>query len=190
MINKIKSLINESITVKTDLLSDKEVLGDIKTAIEWMLKAVKNGHKVILFGNGGSASDAQHMAGELVGRFKKERKGYPVIMLGTNISTLTAISNDYNFEMIYEREIEAIGNPGDVAMGISTSGNALNVIKAIKKAEKMKLKTISLTGGNGGELARQSQLSLIMPSSDTPRIQEAHITVIHIMCELIEKDLM
>ncbi|MCX5706188.1 MAG: SIS domain-containing protein, partial [Candidatus Omnitrophica bacterium] len=139
------------------------------------------------FGNGGSASDAQHIAAELVGRFRKERKGLAAISLTTNTSILTSLANDYGYDIVFARQIEALAEKFDLAIGISTSGKAKNVALGIKQAKKMGLKTIGLTGGDGGELAKLVDISLIVPSSVTARIQEAHITIGHIICELIEE---
>jgi len=151
-----------------------------------MLKTIKSGHKILLFGNGGSASDSLHIAAELVGRFKKERKAIPAMALTANISTLTALGNDYNFEYIFERQVEAFGNKGDMAIGISTSGSSKNVIRGISKASKMGIKTAALTGNKTGELSRIADICIRVPSDNTPRVQEAHITIGHIVCELIE----
>ncbi|MBU1042895.1 MAG: D-sedoheptulose 7-phosphate isomerase [Candidatus Omnitrophica bacterium] len=160
----------------------KQIVTISKTIIE----AYKNGKKVIIFGNGGSASDAQHMAAELVGRFKKERKAYPAIALTTNTSTLTALANDYSYEYIFERQIEAFVQKGDIAIGISTSGKAKNVIAGLKKAKDMGAFTIGLTGEMGINLKKITDICLMVPSDDTARIQESHITIIHIICKLVE----
>ena len=138
-------------------------------------------------GNGGSAADAQHIAGELVGRFKKERKAIPAISLSTDTSILTAIGNDYGFEKVFERQIEALGNKGDVVIGISTSGNSENVYRAMKLAKKMGLTTIGLLGNDGGKIKNLSDIALVVPSKNTPRIQETHITIGHIICEGVER---
>ena len=146
-----------------------------------------SGHKLLIFGNGGSAADAQHIAAEFVNRFTIERKPLPAIALTTDSSVLTSIGNDYHFDDIFSKQIRALGNRGDVAWGISTSGNSKNVIEAIKVAKDMELYTIALTGGNGGELIRWADLSLIAESYTTARIQETHITAGHIICELVER---
>ncbi len=181
---KILEIFKESIRVKESVSKQVETIEEIVRVI---VDAIKNGGKVIIFGNGGSAADAQHMAGELVGRFKMERRALPAIALSVNTSTITSIGNDYGFEHIFSRQIEALARKGDVCIGISTSGKAKNVAAGIKQAKKMGLKTIALTGGDGGELAKIADKALIVPSQNTPRIQEAHITIIHIVCEEVEK---
>ncbi len=149
--------------------------------------ALKDGNKVILFGNGGSAADAQHIAAEIVGRFKKERRALPAIALTTDTSILTAVGNDYGFEHIFERQVEALCMPGDVAIGITTSGNSENVIRGIRKAHDLGATTIAFTGRNGGKVAEVAHYSFIVPSYETPRIQECHITLGHVICELLEE---
>ena len=184
MRRKIINSINESIGVKKKLLKDQ--VGAISGLARMMLSIIKTGNKIIIFGNGGSAADSIHIAAELVGRFCKERIALPAIALTANISTLTALTNDYNFECIFERQIEALGRKGDMALGISTSGKSKNVIRGISKASKMKMKTAVLTGKTRGELSRIADISVRVPSTSTPRIQEAHITIGHIVCEIIE----
>ena len=147
------------------------------------------GGKLLIMGNGGSAGDAQHIAAELVGRFKKERKAIPALALTVDTSSLTALGNDYGFETIFERQIEAIANKDDAVIGISTSGNSENVVRAIKKANSIGAYTIGLLGNNGGRLKEIVNLPIVIPSKDTARIQEVHITIGHIICEIIEEDL-
>jgi D-sedoheptulose 7-phosphate isomerase len=154
-----------------------------------MIDSLKKNGKVILFGNGGSASDAQHIAAELVGRFKKDRTALAALSLTTNTSVLTSLANDYGYEVVFSKQVEALGQKNDVIIGISTSGKAKNVANGIKQAKKMGLKTVALTGGDGGELTKLADVSLIVPSSITARIQEAHITIGHIICELVEETL-
>ncbi len=185
MKEKIKNILVENQRVVLSLTS-AEKLEQIESAANCMIAALRAGGKIIVFGNGGSAADSQHMAAELVGRFKKERKGIPAIALTTNTSTLTALSNDYGYDKSFERQVEAFGKKGDVAIGISTSGNAENVVNAVRLAKKMGLKTIALTGKGGGKLKTESELSMVVDSNDTARIQEAHIAIIHILCEFIE----
>ena len=185
MRDRIKDILLESIQVKEELLHAK--LGQIVEIADLLIDALKKGAKLIIFGNGGSASDAQHIAAELVGRFQKERRGLAAISLTTNTSTITALANDYGYEVVFARQIEALGQKNDVVFGISTSGKAKNVASAIKQAKKMGLKTVALTGADGGELAKLADITLIVPSSVTARIQEAHITIGHILCELIEQ---
>lgn len=154
-----------------------------------IVEVYKTGGKVILFGNGGSAADAQHIACELIGRFALERRPFPAIAITTNASVLTAVANDYGYEDVFSRQVEALAGANDVIVAISTSGNSPSVIKAIKKAHERGAKTIGLTGGNGGKLAPLVDLALVVSSNSTPRIQEAHITIGHIVCELVEKEL-
>lgn len=184
MKEKIKSIIKESIKVKVGLYSSQ--IENIEKAATLIIKALKAGGKLLVFGNGGSAADSQHMVAELVGRFKKERKALAAIALTANTSILTALANDYGYEVVFARQIEALGKSGDVALGISTSGSSKNVIEAIRKAKSLGLKTIGLIGGNGGKLKRECGVSILVNSKETPRIQEAHATIGHIICELIE----
>ncbi len=187
MRDKIKDILLESIQVKEELLRTK--IGQIVEIVELIIDALKKNGKVILFGNGGSSSDSQHIAAELVGKFKKDRTGLAAISLATNTSVLTSLANDYGYDIVFARQIEALGQKNDIVIGISTSGKAKNVILGIKQAKKMGLKTVSFTGTDGGELSKLTDVSLIVPSSVTARIQEAHITIGHIICELIEEAL-
>jgi D-sedoheptulose 7-phosphate isomerase len=180
-------MLEESAQVKLALA--KEKIDEIERMVSLIVTAVKAGGKVVLFGNGGSAADAQHLAGELVGRFKLERQALPAIALTTNTSTLTAMANDCGYETVFSRQVEALVSEKDVVIAISTSGNSSNVIEAVKAAKKKGVKTIGLTGGSGGKLAKAADLVITVPSKDTPRIQEAHITIGHIVCELVEREL-
>lgn len=180
----IKDILLESIHVKEELL--RTGISQIIEIADTVIDSLKKGGKVILFGNGGSASDSQHIAAELVGRFKKDRNALAAIALTTNTAVLTSLANDYGYEVVFAKQIEALGQKNDIAIGISTSGKAKNVLAGIKQAKKMGLKTIALTGGDGGELAKVADISLAVPSSVTARIQEAHITIGHIICELVE----
>ncbi|MBI3008391.1 MAG: D-sedoheptulose 7-phosphate isomerase [Candidatus Omnitrophica bacterium] len=185
MKKRIVSIFKESIKVKEEIYKKQsDVISLIASLI---IKSLKKGGKVILFGNGGSAADSQHIAGELIGRFKKERAALPAVALTTDTSIITSIANDYGFEGIFARQIEGLGKRGDVAIGISTSGNAQNVIAGIKQAKKMGIKTVAWTGGDGGKIGKLADISFVVPSNDTPRIQESHITCGHILCELIEE---
>lgn len=184
MKEKIVSLISEDIRVKKDLLESE--VGTIAALAKMVLSTIKRGNKILIFGNGGSASDSIHIAAEFVGRFRRERRALPAIALTANISTLTALSNDYSFESIFERQIEALGKKGDMALGISTSGKSKNVIRGILKASRLHLKTVVLLGKEKSELSRIADLSISVPSDNTPRVQEAHITIAHIVCEIIE----
>ena len=187
MRDHIKDLLLQSIQVKEDLLHDG--IDGIIAITEAVIDSLKKGGKLIICGNGGSASDSQHIAAELVGRFVKERKGLPAIALTTNSSILTALANDYSFEIVFSRQVEALGQKNDIVMGISTSGKAKNVAAALKQAKKMGLVTVALTGGDGGELTKIADIFLTVPSTVTARIQEAHITIGHIICEQVEQAL-
>jgi D-sedoheptulose 7-phosphate isomerase len=187
MRERIQDILLESIQVKEELL--RTSVGQIKDIAELMIECLRKNGKVILFGNGGSASDSQHIAAEFVGRFKKDRGALAAIALTVNTSVLTSLANDYGYEIIFAKQVEALGQKNDIAVGISTSGKAKNVALGIKQAKKMGLKTVALTGGDGGELAKLADTSLLVPSSVTARIQEAHITIGHILCELIEQTL-
>ena len=162
-------------------------LGSTLLAAETMLGAIKAGHKLLLFGNGGSASDAQHMSAELVGRFQRERAAIAAIALTTDTSILTSIANDYSFKQVFARQIEALGQAGDVAFGISTSGESPNVVHALNAAKAKGLKTIALTGRDGGSVGRAADLHVNVPDQSTARVQEVHRTLIHVMCEVIEE---
>lgn len=183
-IDKIKSAFRESIAVKKKAL--RSCAGDIGRASSLVSEAFADSKKLIIFGNGGSAADSQHIAAELVGRFLKERKGLPAIALTTNTSILTAIANDYSYDQVFSRQVDAIAQKNDVAIGISTSGKAANVIEAVETANRKGLITIALTGGDGGGLAKAAKIPVVVPSGSTPRIQEAHITIGHIVCQLVE----
>ncbi|MAH43076.1 phosphoheptose isomerase [archaeon] len=165
---------------------DIEVIANIAEAI---INCYKNDRKVLICGNGGSAADAQHIAGELVGRFKMERKALPCIALTTDTSIMTAYANDYSFDDIFERQVEALGENGDLLIGLSTSGNSSNVVKALSKAKAKGLTTIGLAGETGGKIKNMSDITFLAPTEDTPRIQECHITALHIICNLVEKEL-
>ncbi|MFA4989250.1 MAG: D-sedoheptulose 7-phosphate isomerase [Candidatus Omnitrophota bacterium] len=185
MRERVQEIILESIQVKEELLKSKVSL--ILEIAEVIIEALKKGGKLIVFGNGGSAGDAQHIAAELVGRFKKDRSALAALALTTNTSIITALANDFGYDVIFSRQLEALAGKFDVAFGISTSGKAKNVALGFKQARKMGLKTIALTGGDGGDLVKLADLALVVPSGVTARIQEAHITIGHILCELIEE---
>jgi len=185
MLDKVKKIFRESAEVKlafVELYAQQivDVAGIIATAL-------KDGNKVLLFGNGGSAADAQHIAAELVGRFKKERRPLPAVALTTDTSILTALGNDYGFETVFEKQVEALCMPGDVAIGITTSGNSENVIRGLKKAHDLGATTVAFTGRNGGRVAQIAHYTFIVPSYETQRIQECHITLGHVLCELVEE---
>lgn len=182
---EIEEQIGESIEVKRRIIEG--MVDQIAGAAGIIAESLRKGGKVILFGNGGSAADAQHIAAELMGRFRMERRALPAIALNTNSSLITAIGNDYDFTLTFSRQVEALVREGDVAVGISTSGRSSNVIYALKRASELGAKTIALTGGTGGTLASVADLAIVVPSDDTPRIQEAHITIGHVLCDLIER---
>jgi len=185
----IKESIQESIRLKKALLEESNFIEKIEQVINLLVDCFKNGNKILIAGNGGSAADSQHFSAELVCKFKKERKGYPAIALTTNSSVITAWSNDYDFTSVFVRQIEALAKPQDIFIGISTSGNSENIVKAIEKSKEMELKTICLLGRDGGKLKDKADVSLIVPSDDTAKIQEVHIMLIHIICEEVEKNL-
>jgi D-sedoheptulose 7-phosphate isomerase len=186
MRDKIKDLFLESIQVKEELLHTS--IAQVIEITNLFIDALKKNGKVLLFGNGGSASDSQHIAAELIGRFKKDRGALAAIALTTNTSVITSLANDYGYEVVFSKQIEALGQKNDVAVGISTSGKAKNVLAGIRQAKKMGLKTVALTGADGGELAKAADVALIVPSSITARVQEAHITIGHIICEIVEQE--
>ena len=187
MQDKIKTALKESIDVKNQVL--KKIVPQIEQAAKWMIEALKKGNKILLFGNGGSAADAQHITAELVGRFQKDRKAMPAIALTTDTSIITSLSNDYGFETIFAKQVEGLAKFGDIAFGISTSGNSRNVLEGLGKAKELGCKTIGLLGCDGGRIADEVDLSMIVPCRSTPRIQESHITIGHILCSLIEEEL-
>ena len=182
--------------INSELLSHKETIEKtidelqnfIYTACVIVSEAIVDGKKLLIFGNGGSAADAQHIAAELTGRYKSERRGLPAIALTTDTSALTAIGNDYGYKEVFKRQVEALANKGDVVIGISTSGNSKNVIKALKKAKKMDCKTIGFSGKDGGKMNEVCDINIIVPSNDTPRIQEIHILIGHIICQAVDNE--
>ncbi len=179
--------LEESANIKLAMAKDfPELIAD---AAQIILDAYKTGGKVLIIGNGGSAADAQHIAAELVGHFKLERKGLPAIALTTNSSILTALANDSAYNTVFSRQLEALASSKDVLIAISTSGNSPNILQAVETARSKHITVIGLTGGNGGKLKHLANLLIIVPSSSTPRIQEAHITIGHILCRLVEEEL-
>jgi len=182
---QIASRLRESAGVKEEIA--RKSVGEIKAIAELIIGAYRNGGKVVLFGNGGSAADAQHIAAELVGKFLLKRQAFPAIALTTNTSILTSIANDDSYDEVFSRQVAALVTERDVVIGISTSGDSVNVVKAVEMAKQRGAKTVGLTGGKGGKLAEVADLVLTVPSRSTPRIQEAHITVGHIICEIVEK---
>lgn len=184
---KASSIIEDSINVKRKILQDVELLLRIQRSAQVMASAFEQDKKVLFCGNGGSAADAQHIAAELSGRFKKERRALYAEALHVNSSYLTAVGNDYGFDAVYSRMVEAAGRTGDVLVAISTSGNSQNVLKAIETARKQGMVIIGMSGENGGKMQNLCDFLINVPSESTPRIQEAHITIGHIWCEIIEE---
>lgn len=185
--DEITRELKESARVKLEILKEA---ASIKAAAERMTQALATNHRIYLFGNGGSAADAQHIAGELIGRFRRERPALPVLALTTNTSALTAIANDFGFEQAFARQVEALATEGDVVVAISTSGNSPNVLRAVEVAKKKGAATIGLTGASGGKLAALVDICIRVNSDKTWRIQEGHITIGHILCGLIEDGLL
>jgi D-sedoheptulose 7-phosphate isomerase len=183
----IRAQLEESAGLKRAIADT--MVGEIELAAKAIIACYARGGKVLLCGNGGSAGDAQHIAGEFVGRFLRERRAVPAIALTTDSSILTAIGNDYGFDQVFSRQAEAHVNDGDVFIGISTSGNSANVLRAFEVAYERGATTIALTGNDGGELARAADIALTVPSTSTPRIQEAHIVIAHVLCDLAERAL-
>jgi D-sedoheptulose 7-phosphate isomerase len=188
MIDHIKKIINASIAVKQKLLLDETMLKTTNDVVNTIVKSFKAGNRVYFAGNGGSAADAQHLAAEFSGRFYTDRLALPAEALHCNTSYLTAVANDYSFDEVYARLIRGIAHPGDVLVGLSTSGNSGNIIKAFEAARQKKVITIGFTGETGGKLKPLSDFLFNIPSTDTPRIQEAHILLGHIVCELVERE--
>ncbi len=186
---RTRKSIEDSISVQQALLRDPHALSAIQSVCELLVAALKTGNKIILFGNGGSAADAQHIAAELVGRFAFDRPALPALALTVNTSCLTAIGNDHGFEQIFARQLEALARPGDVAIAISTSGNSRNVICAVEAAKKIGLKTVALTGASGGKLRAIVDHCICAPSDLTPRIQECHSLIGHVLSEIVEQEL-
>jgi len=180
--------VQDSIATKQALLDDPNYLSVVAEIGCILADAIRQGGKVFFFGNGGSAADAQHLAAEFTGRFLIERRPLPGLALTVNTSSLTAIGNDYSFDLVFARQIEALGRPGDVAIGISTSGNSPNVLRAIEAARKLEMVSVGLTG-RGGKLASVAEHCIRIPSDSTPRIQEAHILTGHILCEIVDSQL-
>ncbi len=186
-LNSVSSLVQSSISVKQELLRDDATLAKIASASDILISALKAGNKLMLFGNGGSAADSQHIAAEFVGRFGFDRPALPAMALSVNTSCLTAIGNDYGFEVVFSRQIEALGRRGDVAIGITTSGNSPNVVRALAVAKEMGIYTIAFSGKSGGKVKEVADCCICAPTNETPRIQECHILFGHIISELAEK---
>lgn len=189
MNKEIIETIKNSIFVKENVLKDEEILKNIEKVCNVIIECYKNGGKVLICGNGGSAGDSQHMAGEFVGRFMLERRGLPAIALSTDTSIITSIANDYSYDTIFERQVEAHLNKGDILIGISTSGNSKNVLNAFSKAKELGGTTVALLGKDGGAAYNSCDIPLLVKSSHTPHVQESHIMIIHIICGIVEKNL-
>lgn len=187
MKNMIEFELNDHL--QTIELVAKELPKKLELACELCVKTLKNGNKILICGNGGSAADAQHFSAELTGRYKTERRGLPSIALSTDTSALTAIGNDYGFERVFSRQVDALAQDGDLVIGISTSGNSKNIINAFKVAKLRGCHTLGLSGRDGGAMNEACELNLIIPSSNTPRIQEMHILLIHTICQAIDNNL-
>lgn len=186
---KVKSIIQDSINVKISTLQNDRILHTVNQVVDAIVHAFRSGNKVLFCGNGGSAADAQHLAAEFSGRFYKDRDPLPAEALHCNTSYLTAVANDYSYHQIYSRIIKGTGKRGDVLVGLSTSGNSANIVAAFEQAAKQGLVTVGLTGATGGNIKAHSQYLLAVPSTDTPRIQEVHILLGHIICQLVEEAL-
>lgn len=186
--DKIKNIIQASIDTKLQILHNTELIATIEKVVEVITTALKNGNRIYFCGNGGSAADAQHLAAEFSGRFYTDRKALPAEALHCNTSYLTAVANDYGFELVYSRMIDGIGEAGDVLIGLSTSGNSANIVNAFDVAINKGLITVGFTGITGGQMKAQCNYLINIPSADTPRIQESHITIGHIICQLVEEN--
>lgn len=189
MQGKISEVIRKSIQVKEDILKNQQILTTVEQVTEAVITAFQNGNKVLFCGNGGSAADAQHLAAEFSGRFYFDRDPLPSEALHCNTSYLTAVGNDYGYDVVYSRIVKGSGKKGDVLIGLSTSGNSVNIMKAMDVAKEIGMITVAFTGETGGKLKEMCNYLINVPSKDTPRIQESHITIGHIICELVEERL-
>lgn len=187
MKDKIANIVGESIKVKQAILKDDSLLAIVENISNEMVKCLKNGGRIYFCGNGGSAADAQHLAAEFSGRFYTDRKALPAEALHCNTSYLTAVANDYSYDVVYARLVEGIANEGDFVVGLSTSGNSGNIVKAFEVARNKKIHTVGFTGKDGGKMKSLSDYLLNVPSTDTPRIQESHIMLGHIICQMVEE---
>lgn len=189
LMSKIKNIISSSIEVKSKILNDGALLAKVEKTAKLIAEAFRNGHRVYLCGNGGSAADAQHLAAEFTGRFYSDREPLPAEALHVNTSFLTAVANDYSYDEIYQRAVKAYGRNGDVLIGLSTSGNSKNIVLAQEEGKNRGMIVISFTGEGGGKMKDSCDYLLNVPSKDTPRIQESHIMLGHIICEMVEEEL-
>ena len=185
--NSIQNIIQSSIDTKARIMNDPVLLDTIQKVVDCITNAFQNGKRVYFCGNGGSAADAQHLAAEFSGRFYSDRKALPAEALHCNSSYLTAVGNDYGYDMVFARLIDGIGHEGDVLIGLSTSGNSPNILKAFEVAREKNMITVGFTGNSGGKMKTLSHWLINVPSGDTPRIQESHITIGHIVCQLVEE---
>lgn len=190
MINSIKSIIKQSIDLKKCIMEDDEIITQILKVVTIIVNSVRNGKKILIAGNGGSAADSQHMAAELVGRLNTERNPIPAIALTTDTSIITAISNDFDFSDIFSRQVKALANPGDILILISTSGNSVNLLKAAEEAKNKGVITIGILGKDGGKLIKLVDIPVLVKHENTQRIQEAQLMIEHIICELVEQQIM
>lgn len=188
-IELIKQRIGDSIAVKQGLLENEELINRVSSLANVIVESIAQGGKIVICGNGGSASDALHFAGEIVGRFVMERKAWPAVVLNADVATMTAIANDYGYDDVFARQVEGHVKPGDVFVGISTSGNSENVYRAMMKSKEIGASTACLVGKDGGKIGRESDFSIIVPCDVTARVQECHINIIHILCEIVEANL-
>ncbi len=189
MLTIIRKQIEDSVAIKLNLLEKQAVIAEIEKAAVAVISAFRENHKVLLAGNGGSAADAQHIAAELVNRFSFDRPGLPALALTTDTSILTSIGNDSGFDRIFTRQLKALGNANDIFIALSTSGNSANIVDALKVCKEQKITTIGLTGSSGGKMKDLCDILITVPSDDTPRIQEVHILIGHIICSIVEEEL-
>ena len=187
MSDKIKNIISESIEVKQKVLNNDQIIATVQTIVKEIVAALKNGNRLYFCGNGGSAADAQHLAAEFSGRFYTDRDALPAEALHCNTSYLTAVANDYSYDVVYARLVKGIGEKGDILVGLSTSGNSANIVKAFEAAKEKGILTIGFTGEGGGKMKSLSDYLIDIPSKNTPRIQESHIMIGHIICQLVEE---
>lgn len=188
-IELIRQRIGDSIEVKQQLLGNSQLIQTVAELANEIVRCIAGGGKLVICGNGGSASDALHFAGEIVGRFAKERKAWPALVLNADVATMTAVANDYGYDEVFARQAEGHLKPGDIFIGISTSGNSKNVYRAMLKAKEIGAKTACLVGKDGGVIGRESEMTIIVPCQVTARVQECHIMIIHILCEMAEAKL-
>ncbi|WP_455212043.1 D-sedoheptulose 7-phosphate isomerase [Kaarinaea lacus] len=189
MLNEIKAQLRASCDIKQQLLNDDGFLQIIEDVANSCITAFRDGNKVMLAGNGGSASDALHLAAEFVGRYEQDRSGIPALALSANSSTLTAVANDYGYEAVFQRQVQALGREGDVFFGLSTSGRSPNVVAAIQECKRLGIITVGMTGTTGGDMVELCDYCICIPSDNTARIQESHITIGHIICSMVERTL-